>query len=285
MRNIDILKEYVHKRNQAFESKIFDDVENPLPRSHFCNNQKYLDSFSQDIIHGNNRLLEEGYGVQEMLYNTLVHRILLNKEFCRDNTDEHGIFRMADYESLKANVKEQRSFTGRYRNMMANVHLAKMPKDEFFDKMVTTILPELEKFDNCLQSDIYHSEELRRNGYQCGPFTQYQLSSDLLYVPKLTLMPDYIDYCHHGTAMGTFHCTEQWNFSRELIDLIIKINEEYDHKTELTEMMIPSDANNVLCEFYKYTMSKKTRYRKPEIITHPSMLYEIPENLRRYKNV
>ena len=284
MRNTDVLKDYIHKRNQAFESKFFKDLENPIPNHHFCNNQKYLDAFSQDIIQGNKKLLEEGSGVQEMLYNTLVHRILLNKEFCRDNTDEHGIFRIADHERLKSNVKEQRSFTGRYRNMMANVHLAKMPKDEFFDKMVTTILPELERFNRCLQSDIYHDEGLRRNGYQCGPFTQYQLSSDLLYVPKLEIMPDNIEYCHHGTSMGTFHCTEQWDFSKELIDLILEINKDYDHKTELTEVMIPSDANNVLCEFYKYTVSKKTRYRKPEIITHPSMLYEIPENLRRYKN-
>ena len=168
--------------------------------------------------------------------------------------------------------------------MMSNVHLAKMPKDEFFDKMVTTILPELERFNNCLQSEIHNDEGLRRNGYQCGPFTQYQLSSDLLYVPKLEIMPDHVSYCNLGTSRGTFHCTEQWNYSKELIDLILEINKDYDHKTELTEVMIPSDANNVLCEFYKYTVSKKTRYRKPEIITHPSMLYEIPENLRRYKN-
>lgn len=285
MKNIDKLKEYVTYRNMAFESKYFEDIENPLPRQHFCNNQKYLDAFSQDIIHGNLQLEKENSGVQEMLYNTLVHRVLLNKEFCKNNTDEYGIFRMNDHEDLVKKVDEHRSFSGRYRNMMQNRHLAKMGAGEFFDKIVSTILPQLDKFNNCYQSDIWKDNDLRRHGYQCGPFTQYQLSSDLLYVPKLEIMPDYIDYCNLGTARGTNFCTGGWEWSKELIDLILEINKEYDHKTEATEIMIPSDANNVLCEFYKYTVSKKTRYRKPEIITHPSMSIEIPENLRRFKNV
>lgn len=284
-KNLRKLEEYVNKRNQAFESKLFEDIENPLPVQHFCNNQKYLDAFSQDIIHGNNQLNSEDAGVQEMLYNTLVHRVLLNKEFCKNNTDKYGIFRLNDYEDLKKNIKDQRSFPGRYRNMMANVHLTKMDKDDFFDKIITTILPELERFNNCYQSEIYTDEQLRRNGYQCGDFTQYQLSSDLLYVPKLTITPDYVTYCSHGTALGTHHCTDEWAYSKELIDTILEINKGYDHKTELTEVMIPSDANNVICEFYKYSISKKTRYRKPEVVTHPELSYEVPENLRRFKNV
>lgn len=285
MNNIDKLKEYVTKRNQAFESKYFEDIENPLPRQHFCNNQKYLDAFSQDIIHGNLQLEKENSGVQEMLYNTLVHRVLLNKEFCKNNSDEYGIFRMNDHKELVKKVDAHRSFSGRYRNMMQNRHLAKMGAGEFFDKIVSTILPQLEKFNRCYQSDIWKDNDLRRHGYQCGPFTQYQLSSDLLYVPKLEITPDYIDYCNLGTARGTNFCTGGWEWSKELIDLILEINKEYDHKTEATEIMIPSDANNVLCEFYKYIGSKKTRYRKPEVITHPSMSIEIPENLRRFKNV
>lgn len=285
MNNIDKLKEYVTKRNQAFESKYFEDIENPLPRQHFCNNQKYLDAFSQDIIHGNLQLEKENSGVQEMLYNTLVHRVLLNKEFCKNNSDEYGIFRMNDHKELVKKVDAHRSFSGRYRNMMQNRHLAKMGAGEFFDKIVSTILPQLEKFNRCYQSDIWKDNDLRIHGYQCGPFTQYQLSSDLLYVPKLEITPDYIDYCNLGTARGTNFCTGGWEWSKELIDLILEINKEYDHKTEATEIMIPSDANNVLCEFYKYTVSKKTRYRKPEVITHPSMSIEIPENLRRFKNV
>lgn len=285
MNNIDKLKEYVTKRNQAFESKYFEDIENPLPRQHFCNNQKYLDAFSQDIIHGNLQLEKENSGVQEMLYNTLVHRVLLNKEFCKTNSDEYGIFRMNDHEELVKKVDDHRSFSGRYRNIMQNRHLAKMGAGEFFDKIVSTILPQLEKFNKCYQSDIWKDNDLRRHGYQCGPFTQYQLSSDLLYVPKLEITPDYIDYCNLGTVRGTNFCTGGWEWSKELIDLILEINKEYDHKTEATEIMIPSDANNVLCEFYKYTVSKKTRYRKPEVITHPSMSIEIPENLRRFKNV
>lgn len=285
MNNIDKLKEYITKRNQAFESKYFEDIENPLPRQHFCNNQKYLDAFSQDIIHGNLQLDKENSGVQEMLYNTLVHRILLNKEFCKNNSDEYGIFRMNDHEELVKKVDAHRSFSGRYRNMMQNRHLAKMGAGEFFDKIVSTILPQLEKFNKCYQSDIWKDNDLRRHGYQCGPFTQYQLSSDLLYVPKLEITPDYIDYCNLGTARGTNFFTGGWEWSKELIDLILEINKEYDHKTEATEIMIPSDANNVLCELYKYTVSKKTRYRKPEVITHPSMSIEIPENLRRFKNV
>lgn len=281
--NLDKLEEYIKYRNMAFESKLFEDVENPLPRLHFCNNQKYLDAFSQDIIHGNNRLMRENSGVQEMLYNTLVHRVLLNKEFCRDHTDDYGIFRMNDFEELKKEVDKQRSFSGRYRNMMQNRHLTKMSASEFFDKIVTTTMPEIEKFNNCSQSDIWNSVDLRRNAYQCGPFTQYQLSSDLIYVPLLNITPDYINYSNLGTANGFHHLTRKHDWDKEIIDLILDINKDYDHKTELTEIMIPSDANNVLCEFYKYDVSKKTRYRKKEIVTHNSMLYEIPDNLRKFK--
>ena len=283
LENLDKLKEYIRYRNMAFESKIFEDIENPLPRLHFCNNQKYLDAFSQDIIHGNKKLLEEHAGVQEMLYNTLVHRVLLNKEFCRDNTDDHGIFRMNDYEELKKSVGEQRSFSGRYRNMMQNRHLAKMSAPDFFDRIITTTMPEIEKFNRCMQSDIWNSDDLRRNAYQCGPFTQYQLSSDLMYIPVLDIKPDYIDYSNLGTANGLHHLTGKHDWKKEIIDLILDINADYDHKTELTEIMIPSDANNVLCEFFKYDVSKKTRYRQKEIVTHDSMLYEIPENLRKFK--
>ena len=267
MQNIDKLKEYITYRNMAFESKYFEDIKNPLPYQHFCNNQKYLDAFSQDIIHGNLQLDKENAGVQEMLYNTLVHRVLLNKEFCKDNSDEHGIFRINDHNKLVDKVdKFDKSFSGRYRNMMQNRYLAKISAGDFFDKIVSTILPQLEKFNKCSQTEIWKDDDLSRHGYQCGPFTKYQLSSDLLYIPKLEITPDYVDYCNLGTA-------------------ILEINKEYDHKTEATEIMIPSDANNVLCEFYKYTVSKKTRYRKPEVITHPSMSIEIPENLRRFKNV
>lgn len=283
MQNLDKLEEYVKYRNMAFESKIFEDVENPIPRLHFCNNQKYLDAFSQDIIHGNNQLMRENSGVQEMLYNTLVHRVLLNKEFCRDNTDEYGIFRMNNFEELKKSVDEQRSFSGRYRNMMQNRYLAKMTSAEFFDKIVTTTMPQIEKFNHCNQSDIWNSKELRQHAYQCGPFTQYQLSSDLLYVPLLDITPDYVDYSNLGTANGFHHLTGSHAWNEEIIDLIMEINKNYDHKTELTEIMIPSDANNVLCEFYKYTVSKKTRYRQKEIVTHDSMLYEVPDNLRKFK--
>lgn len=281
--NLDKLEEYIKYRNMAFESKLFEDVENPLPRLHFCNNQKYLDAFSQDIIHGNNQLMRENSGVQEMLYNTLVHRVLLNKEFCRDNTDDYGIFRMNNFEELKKAIDEQRSFSGRYRNMMQNRYLAKMTASEFFDKIVTTTMPQIEKFNNCNQSDIWNSGDLRRHAYQCGPFTQYQLSSDLMYIPLLDITPDYIDYSNLGTANGFHHLTGSHAWNKEIIDLIMDINKDYDHKTELTEIMVPSDANNVLCEFYKYTVSKKTRYRQKEIVTHDSMLYEVPENLRKLK--
>ena len=281
--NLDKLEEYIKYRNMAFESKLFEDVENPLPRLHFCNNQKYLDAFSQDIIHGNNQLMRENSVVQEMLYNTLVHRVLLNKEFCRDHTDDYGIFRMNDFEELKKEVDKQRSFSGRYRNMMQNRHLAKMSSSEFFDKIITTTMPEIEKFNNCNQSDIWNSGDLRHNAYQCGPFTQYQLSSDLMYVPLLNITPDYINYSNLGTANGFHHLTRKHDWDKEIIDLILDINKDYDHKTELTEIMIPSDANNVLCEFYKYDVSKKTRYRQKEIVTHNSMLYEIPDNLKKFK--
>lgn len=284
MRNLDKLEEYIKYRNMAFESKLFEDVENPLPRLHFCNNQKYLDAFSQDIIHGNNQLMRENAGVQEMLYNTLVHRVLLNKEFCRDHTDKYGIFRINDHDKLIETIDNYKgSFAGRYRNMMQNRHLAKMSASEFFDKIITTTMPEIEKFNNCNQSDIWNSDDLRSNAYQCGPFTQYQLSSDLMYIPLLNITPDYINYSNLGTANGFHHLTGKHDWNKEIIDLIMDINKDYDHKTELTEIMVPSDANNILCEFYKYDVSKKTRYRKKEIVTHNSMLYEVPENLRKFK--
>lgn len=282
--NLDKLEEYIKYRNMAFESKLFEDVENPLPRLHFCNNQKYLDAFSQDIIHGNNQLMRENAGVQEMLYNTLVHRVLLNKQFCRDHTDNYGIFRINDHEKLIEIIDNYKgSFAGRYRNMMQNRHLAKMSASEFFDKIITTTMPEIEKFNNCNQSDIWNSSDLRNNAYQCGPFTQYQLSSDLMYIPLLDITPDYINYSNLGTANGFHHLTGKHDWDKEIIDLIMDINSQYDHKTELTEIMVPSDANNVLCEFYKYDVSKKTRYRQKEIVTHDSMLYEVPENLRKFK--
>lgn len=284
MQNLDKLEEYITYRNRAFESKLFEDIENPLPRLHFCNNQKYLDAFSQDIIHGNNQLMRENAGVQEMLYNTLVHRVLLNKEFCRDHTDNYGIFRINDHEKLIETIDNYKgSFAGRYRNMMQNRHLAKMIASEFFDKIITTTMPEIEKFNNCNQSDIWKSSDLRNNAYQCGPFTQYQLSSDLMYIPLLNITPDYINYSNLGTANGFHHLTGKHDWDKDIIDLILNINANYDHRTELTEIMVPSDANNVLCEFYKYTVSKKTRYRQKEIVTHDSMLYEVPDNLRKFK--
>ena len=279
--NLNVLSEYIQKRNQAFESKLFEDIENPLPRLHFCNNQKYLDAFSQDIIHGNQQLSKEGAGVQELLYNTLVHRVLLNKEFCRDNTDKYGVFRMSDYDTLCESVKDHKSFSGRYRNMMQNVHLAKIPKDEFFKRVVETTMPLLEQFNNCTQSDIWNSN--LSEGYQIGPFTRYQLSSDLMYIDKLNIVPDYVDYSNLGTANGLHHITKLHDWDKYIIDYILDENAKYNHKTELTEIMIPSDANNVLCEFYKYSVSKKTRYRSPEIITHPSRSYIISRNLKRFK--
>ena len=279
--NLNVLSEYISKRNQAFESKLFEDVENPLPRLHFCNNQKYLDAFSQDIIHGNQQLVKEGAGVQELLYNTLVHRVLLNKEFCRDNTDQYGVFRMSDYDTLCESVKDHKSFSGRYRNIMQNVHLAKIPKDEFFKRVIETTMPLLEQFNNCTQLDIWNSN--LSEGYQIGPFTRYQLSSDLMYIDKLNIVPDYVDYSNLGTANGLHHITKLHDWDKYIIDYILDENSKYDHKTELTEIMIPSDANNVLCEFYKYSVSKKSRYRSPEVITHSSMSYIIPENLKKFK--
>lgn len=281
-KNLDQLDEYIEKRNRAFESKIFDDISNPLPDLHFCNNQKYLDAFSQDIIFGNKQLLEEGAHKEELLYNTLVHRVLLNKEFCRDNTDKYGIFRMAEYETLCENILNHRSFHGRYRNMMQNVHLTKLHKDEFFQRIIETTLPLLEQFDNCNQSDIWNSN--LSEGFQIGPFTRYQLSSDLLYIDSLNITPDYIDYSKQGTANGFHHITEKHDWDQYIIDYILDKNAQYDHKTELTELMIPSDANNVLCEFYKYTVSKQKRYRTKEVSTRPKLMYLVPDNIRRYNN-
>jgi hypothetical protein len=165
--------------------------------------------------------------------------------------------------------------------MMQNVHLAKIPKDEFFKKIIDTTMPLLEQFNNCTQLDIWNSN--LSEGYQIGPFTRYQLSSDLMYIDTLNITPDYINYNNLGTARGMNHITGGWDWDKDVIDYILDENSNYDHRTELTEIMIPSDANNVLCEFYKYAISKKTRYRSPEVITHSSMSYIIPENLKKFK--
>lgn len=281
LKNLKKLREYIYYRNQAFESKLFEDVSNPLGNKHFCNNQKYLDAFSQDIIHGNNSLIEEGAGIQELLYNTLAHRVLLDKDFCKSATDNKGIFRLNDYNELIKLVDESPKWSGRYRIMMQNRFLAKKSAGEFFKEIMETTLPLLDEFNNCTQKDIWNSDNLDK-GYQIGPFTKYQISSDLLYIDKLNIKPDYIDYNHLGTSRGMHEITGDWNFSKEVIDEIIKMNSEYDHKTELTEHMIPSDANNVLCEFYKYTVSSKSRLRKSEIITHISLSYIIPKNIKEY---
>lgn len=280
MKNLKILKEYVTKRNQAFESKILE-TKNPLPKSHFCNNQKYLDAFSQDIIHGNRVLENEEASIDEILYNTLAHRIILDKEFCKNFSDDNGVIRLKDHDKIAKEMNEMKSFKGRYRTMMSNVHLTKYSKEDFYKAMVDSILPNLYQFKNCNQSDIWNADKL---GYQCGDFTQYQISSDLLYIDQLNISPDKVDYYRLGTQRGMDYITGKHEYDEAVIDLILEYNKEYDHKTEFTKYMIPSDANNVLCEFYKYTVSKKTRYRKPEVITHKENEYEIPKSIRKYKD-
>lgn len=283
----DKLEEYIRYRNMAFDSKLLGG-ENPLGNLHFCNNQKYLDAYSQDIIYGNKVLENEGASLQDILYNIAVHRILLNKEFTKNNTDEHGIFRIKDHKQLVENVSNNNSWSSRYRPMMFNYHLAKKYNDnftrgEYFDKIVDDLLPRMENKNNILQSELYLSDI--GMSYQIGDFTRYQISSDMLYTDLLNIQPDYVSYCSQGTARGFKELTGEWKYSKEIIDLILKINSEYDHKTEYTQRMIPSDANNVLCEFYKYTVSKKTRYRKPEVTKRTATTkLIIPKNIERYYN-
>lgn len=282
LKNLEKLTEYIYKRNQAFESKLIDCVKNPLGDSHFCNNQKYLDAFSQDIIHSNKVLEQENASTEEILYNTLVHRVLLDKDFCKEHTDEYGVFRIKDYEQLVKDTDNAPKWSSRYRNMMQNRHLAKMKTSEFFAKIIDTTLPLLSEFHDCNQSDVWNSDNLTE-GYQVGPFTKYQLSSDLLYIDRLNIKPDIIDYNSLGTQRGMHEITDEWDYNNDVILKILEINKNYDHKTEYTKYMIPSDANNVLCEFYKYTVSKKIRKRKSEIITHKKNDIIIPKAIKEYK--
>lgn len=281
LKNLDKLEDYIYKRNQAFESKLIDGVENPLGNSHFCNNQKYLDAFSQDIIHSNAVLEQEDASTEEILYNTLVHRVLLDKDFCKEHTDEHGIFRLKDYDQLVKETDNAPKWSSRYRNMLQNRFLARMNTSEFFSKIIDTTLPLLSEFHDCLQSNVWNSDNLSR-GYQIGGFTKYQISSDLLYIDRLNIIPDIIDYNHLGTQRGMHEITGQWEYDNNVIMKILEINSNYDHKTEYTKHMIPSDANNVLCEYYKYTISKKVRLRKPEIITHKKNDIIIPKAIKEY---
>lgn len=282
LKNLDKLEEYIYKRNQAFESKLIDGIENPLGNAHFCNNQKYLDAFSQDIIHSNTVLEQEDASTEEIMYNTLVHRVLLDKDFCKAHTDEHGIFRLKDYEQLVKETDDAPKWSSRYRNMLQNRFLARMKTSEFFSKIIDTTLPLLSEFHDCLQSNVWNSDNLSR-GYQIGGFTKYQISSDLLYIDRLNIIPDIIDYNHLGTQRGMHEITGQWEYDNNVIMKILEINNNYDHKTEYTRHMIPSDANNVLCEFYKYTVSKKIRKRKPEIITHKKNDIIIPKAIKEFK--
>lgn len=282
LKNLEKLTEYIYKRNQAFESKLIDCVKNPLGDSHFCNNQKYLDAFSQDIIHSNKVLEQENASTEEILYNTLVHRVLLDKDFCKEHTDEYGVFRIKDYEQLVKDTDDSPKWSSRYRNMMQNRHLAKMKTSEFFAKIIDTTLPLLSEFHDCNQSDVWNSDNLTE-GYQVGPFTKYQLSSDLLYIDRLNIKPDIIDYNSLGTQRGMHEITDEWDYNNDVILKILEINKNYDHKTEYTKYMIPSDANNVLCEYYKYTVSKKIRKRKPEIITHKKNDIIIPKAIKEFK--
>lgn len=283
----DKLKEYINFRNVAFESKLLGG-ENPLGNLHFCNNQKYLDAYSQDIIYGNKVLSDEGASIHDILYNTVAHRIILNKEFTKNNTDEYGIFRISDYSRLCDNISEHNSWSSRYRPIMFNYHLAKkynnyFSRGDYFKKIMDDLMPRLDKFVNCNQSEIYHSDIM--GSYQIGDFTAYQISSDLLYIDQLNISPDDIDYCSQGTARGFHEITGEWGYSKDVIDRIIELNSMYDHKTEYTKRMIPSDANNVLCEFYKYTISKKTRYRKPEVTKRKEgTKLIIPKSIERYYN-
>ena len=281
LKNLDKLTEYINYRNQAFESKLVDDIKNPLGNNHFCNNQKYLDAFSQDIIHSNTVLEQENASTEEILYNTLVHRVLLDKDFCKEHTDEHGIFRLKDYDQLAKETDNASKWSSRYRNMMQNRHLAKMKTSEFFPKIIDTTLPLLKEFHDCNQSDVWNSDSLNE-GYQIGPFTKYQLSSDLLYIDRLNIKPDIIDYNSLGTQRGMHEITDDWDYNNDVIMTILEINNNYDHKTDYTRYMIPSDANNVLCEFYKYTVSKKIRLRKPEIITHKKNDIIIPKSIKEF---
>lgn len=282
LKNLDKLEEYIYKRNQAFESKLINGIENPLGNTHFCNNQKYLDAFSQDIIHSNAVLEQEDASTEEILYNTLVHRVLLDKDFCKAHTDENGIFRLKDYDQLVKETDDAPKWSSRYRNMLQNRFLARMKTSEFFSKIIDTTLPLLSEFHDCLQSDVWNSDNLSR-GYQIGGFTKYQISSDLLYIDRLNIIPDIIDYNHLGTQRGMHEITGQWEYDNNVIMKILEINNNYDHKTEYTRHMIPSDANNVLCEFYKYTVSKKIRKRKPEIITHKKNDIIIPKAIKEFK--
>lgn len=281
LKNLDKLEDYINKRNQAFESKLIDGVSNPLGSAHFCNNQKYLDAFSQDIIHSNAVLEQENASMEEILYNTLVHRVLLDKDFCKSHTDENGIFRLRDYDQLVKETDNAPKWSSRYRNMMQNRFLAKMKTSEFFSKIIDTTLPLLEEFHDCNQSEIWNSGNLDK-GYQIGGFTKYQLSSDLLYIDRLNIKPDIIDYNWLGTQRGMHEVTGHWDYDNDVIMTILEINNNYDHKTEYTKHMIPSDANNVLCEFYKYTVSKKVRLRKPEIITHKKNDIVIPKSIKEF---
>lgn len=282
LKNLDKLEEYIYKRNQAFESKLINNVKNPLGNSHFCNNQKYLDAFSQDITHSNTVLEQEDASTEEILYNTLVHRVLLDKDFCKEHTDENGVFRLKDYDQLVKDTDNAPKWSSRYRNMMQNRFLAKMKTSEFFSKIIDTTLPLLSEFHDCKQSDVWNSDNLNE-GYQIGGFTKYQISSDLLYIDRLNIKPDIIDYNSLGTQRGMHEITDSWDYDNDVIMKILEINNNYDHKTEYTKYMIPSDANNVLCEFYKYTVSKKVRLRKPEIITHKKNDIIIPKSIKEYK--
>lgn len=282
LKNLDKLEDYIYRRNQAFESKLIDGVENPLGNSHFCNNQKYLDAFSQDIIHSNAVLEQENASTEEILYNTLVHRVLLDKDFCKEHTDDNGVFRLKDYDQLVKDTDNAPKWSSRYRNMLQNRHLAKMKTSDFFAKIIDTTLPLLNEFHDCKQSDVWNSDNLSE-GYQIGPFTKYQLSSDLLYIDRLNIKPDIIDYNNLGTQRGMHEITDDWEYNNDVIMKILEINSNYDHKTDYTKHMIPSDANNVLCEFYKYTVSKKIRLRKPEIITHKKNDIIIPRAIKEYK--
>ena len=278
-RNLDTFKDYIYKRNMAFESKVLGG-ENPLGNLHFCNNQKYLDAFSQDIIYGNLHT----DSIQESIYNTLTHRVILDKQFCKDNSDEFGVFRIKDHKELCEKVNEHlkhHNMKGRYRNVLSNRHLKINQGVDMFDRIISETLPVLESFNNCTQEDIWYDEKLD-NCYNVGPFNKYQFTSDMLYIDELNIIPSVVNYCNLGTERGFWYLTDQWkNFDTDIINLGIKYNSEYDHKTEYTKYLIPTDVTNILCELYKYTMSKQKRYRRKEVITHGKSLI-IPKNIQEY---
>lgn len=263
LQHIDDLKEYMEKRKQAFESKL-GYGENPIPDMHFCNNSKYLDSMSQDIIKSCLKIKIEGGSLRDQLFNVACYRFLIDRVMISEMTGGTGVFLTEKFEEYVDYVANWDKYPkARYRVVLQNATLWNRSREELFSKNIPNVVNELEKMVGFTQTQVRNSEALKEI-LGVADFTAYQFSSDLLYIPEMQIKVDYVEYHSAGTAQGFEILTGSKEYDKLVIDMIIDINSKLNHLTRYTKYMIPTDACNVLCEFKKY-MSGKKRSRSSKL--------------------